>query len=207
MNERTHRSRLAALLQERNEHPARAPEIDEQIRRDFSRTLAVLVMDMSGFSRQTLRHGIIHFLAQIHRMRAIATPVIEGCRGVIVKYEADNVFAVFTEVEAAVAAALDLDRGLQAANTTLPEACDMHGEFGIGYGEVLMLDDGEVYGSEVNLASKLGEEVAQSGEILLTESAFARVGGGERVYEPLRISISGLELNAYKVRKGAGRRL
>jgi class 3 adenylate cyclase len=207
MKERTTRGRLAALLQERNAHPERAPEIDEQIRRDFSQTLAVLVMDMSGFSRQTLRHGIIHFLAQIHRMRAIATPVIEGRSGLIVKYEADNVFAVFPEVEAAVAAALNLDRGLESANTMLPEACDMHGEFGIGYGEVLVLDDGEVYGSEVNLASKLGEDVAQRGEILLTESAFARVGSGEGAYEPLRISVSGLELNAYKVRKGAGLRL
>jgi class 3 adenylate cyclase len=193
---------MAKLLQERNEHPERAAEIDEQIRRAFGQTLAVLVMDMSGFSRQTIRHGIIHFLAQIHRMQAIATPAIEGRGGAVIKYEADNVYAVFREVVAAVEAAVELDRGLAAANTMLPEEYDMHGEFGIGYGEVLVDDGGEIYGSEVNLASKLGEDLAQRGEILLTESAFAHTGGGARQFEPLRFSVSGMELNVYKVRKG-----
>ena len=195
---------MAALLQERNEYPERAAEIDEQIRRAFGRTLAVLVMDLSGFSRQTIRHGIIHFLAQIHRMHAIATPVIEGLGGEVVKYEADNVFAVFHEVGPAVEAALELDRGLEAANTMLPDECDLHGGFGIGFGDILVVDSGgEIYGSEVNLASKLGEDLAQRGEILLTESAYRHTGGGTREYEPLHISISGLELNAYRVRKGA----
>ena len=195
---------MAALLQERNERPERAAEIDEEIRRTFGRTLAVLVMDLSGFSRQTLRYGIIHFLAQIHRMHAIATPVIEGHGGDVVKYEADNVFAVFTEVGAAVEAALELSCGLEASNTMLPEEYDLHGGFGIGYGDVLVVDGGcEIYGSEVNLASTLGEDLAQRGEILLTESAYARTGGSTREYDPLHISISGLELNIYKVRKGA----
>ena len=195
---------MAALLQERNERPERAAEIDEQIRRAFGRTLAILVMDLSGFSSQTLRHGIIHFLAQIHRMHAIATPVIEGRGGEVVKYEADNVFAVFPDVETAVEAALELDSGLEAANTMLPEECDLHGGFGIGYGDILVVDGGgDIYGSEVNLASKLGEDLARRGEILLTESAYARTSDGARAYVPLHISISGLELNAYMVRKDA----
>lgn len=193
---------MTKFLQERNEHPERAAEIDARIKHVFGETLAVFVMDMAGFSRQTIRHGIIHFLAQIHRMHSVATPVIESHGGEVIKYEADNVFAVFPEVDAAVAAAVELDRSLELANTMLAEEYDMHGEFGIGYGDILLINNNDMYGSEVNLASKLGEDLAQRGEILLTEAAHARVERGAREYEPLQMSISGLQLMAYRVKKG-----
>ena len=201
INKRT-KARMAKLLQERNEHPERAGEIDARIKEVFGETLAVFVMDMSGFSRQTIRHGIVHFLAQIHRMHAIAAPVVEAHGGEVIKFEADNVFAVFPDVEQAVDAAVELDRALELADTMLPDEYDMHGEFGIGYGEILVVENEDIYGSEVNLASKLGEDLAQRGEILLTESAFARVDPARREYERLVMSISGLELVAHKVKKG-----
>ena len=200
INKRT-KARIEKFLQERNEHPERAAEVDARITKVFGETLAVFVMDMSGFSRQTLRYGIIHFLAQIHRMHSIATPVVEGHGGEVIKYEADNIFAVFPEVEQAVEAAIELDRSLESADTMLPEENDMHGEFGIGYGEILVIENGDIFGSEVNLASKLGEDLAQRGEILLTESAHKRVEQGTREYERLRMTVSGIELVAYKVKK------
>jgi len=202
INKRT-KEKMAKFLQERNEHPERAAEIDARIKEVFGETLAVFVMDMSGFSRQTIRHGITHFLAQIHRMHAIATPVVESHGGEVIKYEADNVFAVLPEVEQAVDAAIELDRGLELANTMLPDEYDMHGEFGIGYGEILVVENEDIYGSEVNLASKLGEDLAQRGEILLTESAFARVDQSRHEYERLLMSVSGLELVVHKVKKGS----
>jgi class 3 adenylate cyclase len=199
INKRT-KEKLARLLQERNEHPERAAEIDARVRETFGETLAVLVMDMAGFSRQTLRHGIIHFLAQIHRMHALAGPAVERNGGEVVKYEADNVYAVFEDVGQAVSAALELDGAMQAANTMLPDELDLHGEFGIGYGDLLLVED-DLYGSEVNLASKLGEDLAERGEILLTEAAHARVAGGPHRYEELLMSVSGLELRVHKVSK------
>jgi class 3 adenylate cyclase len=200
INKRT-KKRFEQLLQERVEHPERAAEIDAKIKEVFGETLAILVMDMSGFSRQTIRRGIIFFLAQIHRMHSIATPVIESHGGEIIKYEADNVFAVFPDVEPAVDAAVDLDRSLELVDTMLPDECDMHGEFGIGYGEVLVVENEDLYGSEVNLASKLGEDLAQRREILLTESAFARVDKARREYEQLQMSVSGLDLVVHRVKK------
>jgi class 3 adenylate cyclase len=135
-------------------------------------------------------------------MHSIATPVIESHGGEIIKYEADNVFAVFPDVEQAVDAAVELDRGLELVDTMLPDECDMHGEFGIGYGEVLVVENEDLYGSEVNLASKLGEDLAERGEILLTESAYARVDPARRTYERLAMSVSGLDLVVHKVKKG-----
>ena len=39
--------------------------------------------------------------------------------------------------------------------------------YGVGFGDVLELD-GDVFGAEVNLASKIGEDLARPGEVLLT---------------------------------------
>src|SRR5947209_16992009 len=202
INKRT-KKRMERLLQERVEHPERAAEIDARIREVFGETLAVFVMDMTGFSRQTLRYGIIHFLAQIHRMHSIATPVVEGHGGEVIKYEADNIFAVFPEVEQAVEAAIELDRSLELADTMLPEENDMHGEFGIGFGEILVIENEEIFGSEVNLASEIGIDLATRCETLSTESAHSRVEQGTREYERLRMTVSGIELVAYKVKKVA----
>ena len=63
----------------------------------------------------------------------------------------------------------------------------------------VMIDNEEMYGSEFNLASKLGEDLAQRGEILLTEAAFQQLEEKVAEYKKVEFSISGLELVAYKV--------
>src|ERR687884_109052 len=190
---------MSRLLQERNEYPERAAQIDSLIRERFGETYAVMVMDMSGFSRMTVKHGVIHFLAMIHRMNQIVAPTVREHGGRVIKFEADNAFATFDTVEAAVEAAIDISRRFSAANTMLPEEMDMHGKFGIGYGEVLIVEDKDLFGSEVNLASKLGEDLAERGEILLTEAAFAEVEAERREYEEVSMTISGLQLKVHKV--------
>ena len=165
---------LQALLRRRNEHPERLAEIDREIWEAFGETHAIWVLDMSGFSRLTVRHGITHFLAMIHRLHGIVRPVIAQAGGRVVKTEADNVFAVFPTVGAAVGAAREVHDRLATANVFLPEDWDLHASIGIGFGEVLMLDD-DFYGNELNLASKLGEDVAEAGETLLTDAAHGRL--------------------------------
>jgi class 3 adenylate cyclase len=193
------RAQLNQLLQERNEYPDRAAEIDVKVSELFGETHAVLVMDMSGFSRLTIQYGIMHFLAMIQRMNAIVVPAIEEHGGEVIKTEADNVFAIFAEVKAAVESAMDINRRLSAANTMLPDEMDMHGKFGIGYGEVLIVEDEDLFGSEVNLASKLGEDLARREEILLTEAAFNNLETGFAEFEEIEMSVSGLKLIVRKV--------
>jgi adenylate cyclase len=169
-NERT----LARLLDRRNEHPERLALIDGDIRRRFERRHAVLVLDMCGFSRLSLRHGIVHFLAMIRRMQRLVRPVVVEAGGRVVKTDADNLFAVFADVPPAARAARRIGRTLAAHNAVMPRDWDVHVGIGIGYGDLLMVGDSDLYGCELNLASKLGEDLAGPGEILLTESARAR---------------------------------
>ncbi|MDB4983695.1 MAG: putative adenylate/guanylate cyclase, partial [Myxococcales bacterium] len=130
---------LARLLERRNEHPERLTEIDREIWEAFGETHALWVLDMSGFSRLTVRYGITHFLAMIHRLHGIVRPIVARHDGRVVKTEADNVFAVFRTVAAAVAAARDVHGQLETANVFLPEDWDLHASIGVGFGEVLML--------------------------------------------------------------------
>lgn len=167
------RERLNALLDERNEHPERLADIDRRIRQAFAETHAILVLDMSGFSRLVARHGTTHYLAMIRRMQLTAGPVVSDHRGRVVKAEADNLFCVFPAVAAAVDAAWALEAAFAEANHFLPEDWDVLVGVGIGFGEVLMLDHCDLFGHEMNLASKLGEDVAAPGDVLLTEAAFA----------------------------------
>ena len=192
------RAYLESLLQERNEHPERMAEIDAKINETFRQNYAILVMDMSGFSRTTVRYGIIHFLAMIHRMHGIVKPIISECGGTVVKEEADNIFAVFPDVKSAVEAAIDSLKQTAAVNTTLPPEMDIYLCIGIGCGDVLMLEGEDMYGSEFNLASKLGEDLAERGEILLTSAAFENLEGDKQDWQKMELSISGLELVAYK---------
>ncbi len=126
------RTEFEWLLQARNDYPDQTAAIDQQIQDLFSCTQAIFVLDMSGFSRLTLRHGILHFLGMIRRMRVISEPIVLQFEGRVIKQEADNLFAVFPNVMSAIAASFSILEDLAAVNTGLPDDQDIH--VGIGYG-------------------------------------------------------------------------
>jgi adenylate cyclase len=161
------------LLSERNQQPLRVQEIDAEITRAFAKKVAILALDMCGFSRLTAKHGIIHYLALIHQMHEAASPAVVGNGGQVVKMEADNLWAIFPKPEYALEAALDLLRSFDAINSVVEEDRDLHGSIGIGYGETLVIGGEDLYGDEMNIASKLGEDLAGPSEILLTAAAHA----------------------------------
>ena len=57
------------------------------------------------------------------------------------------------------------------ANEALPAAEETQIAIGIGYGSVLDVGDGHLYGDEMNLAFKLGEDLGTAQEVLLTPAA------------------------------------
>ncbi len=188
---------LNKLLQLRNKYPEKQEEIDKQIYEEFCQTHAILVIDMSGFSRTTFRYGIIHFLAMIHQMKNLVIPAIESTGGKLIKQDAD-IFAVFPNVNQAVECSLQLQQLTGTVNTTLPEEKDIHLCIGIGYGKVLMIENHDMYGSEFNLASKLEEDLAQRNEILLTQEAYQNLNPKQGEWQELEFSVCGLEFIAYK---------
>lgn len=199
MHPQNNKAKFDRLLQQRNDHPEQMGLIDAQLQEIFAELHAILVLDMSGFSRLTIRHSIIHFLAAIRRLCAIALPCIAHHSGTLVKQEADNIFAVFPSVELAIEAAMEILNDIAAANTGLPDRLDLQASVGIGYGEVLMVEGKDLFGSEMNLASKLGEDLARPSEILLTPAAYDQVDPTRHTWEIMQFSLSGLHVATYKI--------
>ncbi len=189
---------LAKLLAQRNEHPELLHQIDLQIRERFEQTTALLVLDMCGFSRLTVKYGIIHYLAMIQRMQRVVLPLVSECGGRVLKTEADNVFAVFPDVPAALTLALSVTEELARSNAVMPKDWDVHVSVGIGYGPLLMVGEHDAFGAEMNLASKLGEDMAEAEQILLTEAAWSRLGTKKRAFVARRTRISGLAFQYYE---------
>lgn len=199
VSQRNSRANLEYLLNDLIDHPEDRLELTRTIEGIFGQEKAVVVLDMSGFSRTTQRLGIVSFLLMIHQMKLLAVPCIEAAHGLILKAEADNLFALFDNVDDAVRASQEIIQRLNAANTVLPDGRRLYVSIGVGYGSILNIEDKDLWGDEVNLASKLGEDIGQMGEILLTSEARARVQDTSIQLQEENISISGLMLTYYRV--------
>lgn len=192
------REAFRGYLTEIINYPERRLEIVDAIESVFGESKAILVLDMSGFSRTTQQHGILSFLLMIHQMQLISRPAIEQAGGKVIKGEADNLFCLFDQVAEAVAAAKEIINRLTTVNMILPVERRLYVAFGVGYGKILNIADEDLFGDEVNLACKLGEDIAGKGEILLTAAAKVELGTSPTATREEVISISGISL-AYHV--------
>jgi class 3 adenylate cyclase len=77
---------------------------------------------------------------------------------------------------------------------------DIYIACGIDYGKLLILEYEDCFGDPVNRASKLGEDIAAAGEILITKEAMEMIPAhvGIRSRE-ITVLISGIELPAYRI--------
>ncbi len=199
VSRRNSRTNLERLLDDWIDHPEHQADIVQDIESIFGQEKAVLALDMSGFSRTTHQQGIVSFLLMIHQMKLLAQPCIQAARGLVIKAEADNLFSLFDTVADALQASREIIARLNAANTVLPDERQLYISIGIGFGRILNIEDRDVFGDEVNLASKLGEDIAGQGEVLLTAEARAQVRDAALELRAESVSISGLTLTYYRV--------
>ncbi len=145
----------------------------DEIWRRYGQQVAVLILDSSGFSRVSQQLGIIHFLERLVIMRDIVAPVFAAHDYLEYHFEADNVYAAFNSADTAVKVADASQHAINNSNLMLTEEEPFRICIGIGYGRMLYSETLEGYfGEEMNLASKLGEDTADPGEILITSSTY-----------------------------------
>lgn len=150
-------------------------QVESAIWDEFGTTRACLVLDSTGFTRTTRDKGIVHFLTVVAQMRNIAQAIIVQFHGLNYRFEADNIYVEFNQVDDAVKTALAIHAAIDGANLRLNASEKFQGCIGIGFGQVLMAGHEGVFGDEMNLASKLGEDIAEGGETLLSENAWANL--------------------------------
>jgi class 3 adenylate cyclase len=182
------------------EDPALRTKIEKSLWETYGEEQAVFVLDMSGFSRLTRKYGIIHYLSMVRRMQLTTGPIVQSFDGFMIKYDADNCFALFPTPLNAINAAIAMQHAFDAANLLTSDDLDIRVACGIDYGKILVVGNDDCFGDAVNRASKLGEDVAEAGDILVTKEAMALVPAeaGVKARE-INISVSGINIPAYFV--------
>lgn len=178
----------------------RRGQIESEIWQQFGAERTVLVLDMSGFSLLTRRHGVIHYLSMVRRMHETVRPIVNECGGSVVKFEADNAFAVFPDPKAGIRAAIAINLAAELDNADYADEFDIHLSSGLDHGRILLVEGKDFFGDAVNTASKLGEDLAKSGEILVSQAAMNLLPAAVKPQgRPVHFSISGITLEALSI--------
>lgn len=174
--------------------------IEKNLWAEYGAEFAVFVLDMSGFSLLTRKYGIVHYLSMVRRMQLTTEPIVKSYGGSMIKYEADNCFAVFPEPLAAVNAAIAMQHAFAASNLLTSDDLDIHISCGIDYGKLLIIGQEDCFGDPVNRASKIGEDLANAGEILITRDAMEMIPADAAIQtHEIVVSISGISIPAFIV--------
>jgi class 3 adenylate cyclase len=185
-------SRLWSLIEARTQPGADKAAIDQRIWDLFGEEWAVMMTDLAGFSRQVVAFGIIHFLQVIHEQKRELLPIVASHDGVLIKVEADSFLILFKRVSRAVACAVEMQHRCERLNETRKPEEQILLCVGIGHGRILRIGDIDVFGAEVNAASKLGEDIAKAREILVSEAARDALGESAGfTFEPLDVQVPG----------------
>jgi class 3 adenylate cyclase len=184
VNSSASEDRLESLIRQRLEPGADKKRIDERIWDLFGEDWSVMFTDLSGFSRRVAEFGIIHFLQTIYEAERLLLPIIEEHDGILLKTEGDSFLVIFRNPAKALHCSIAMQRCLADYDRGRPDEEKVLLCVGLGHGKVLRIGDADVYGAEVNAASKLGEDTAKAWEILVTGAmrdaieAAAGSGGG-----------------------------
>jgi adenylate cyclase len=167
---------------------------EERVQR---RLAAILAADMVGYSAMMERAEEATY-AEIERLRR---EVIEPClachKGRLIKTTGDGILAEFASPVSAVRCGIEIQEQLAAAPIQL--------RIGVNLGDVIVDDQGDIYGDGINIAVRL-EGLADPGGILISGKVHSEVegkldatfeDGGERQLKNISKPV-----HAYAVRAG-----
>lgn len=160
--------RLKALLDARIAADADRESVDQRIWDLFGQNWSIMITDLSGYSRQVEAYGITHFMQSIYESHKLFCPIIEDHDGWLLQDYADNLLILFRKPRKALSCAIALQHASETYNANRGELDHIVVSIGIGVGEVLRIGPYKIFGQQVNAASKLGEDTATGGEILVT---------------------------------------
>lgn len=181
-------------------NPTVRKQLEDAIWKAYGTENTVLVLDMFGFSLLTRKYGIVHYLSMIRRMQLTVEPIIAGHGGTIIKFEADNCFAVLPDPLSAVRAAITIQHAFAASNLLTSDELDVHVSIGIDYGKILVVNNEDIFGDAVNRACKMGEDIGLAGEVLVTKEAMDHIPVEAKIEsKPVELNIGGMSTQAYTI--------
>ena len=196
-----HQSGLWEAIEKAIDEGEEIEGLEKRLWERFGETRAVMVLDSTGFSRATKSKGVVFFLSIIARLRRIGREAFEIYKALNWRERADNLYGDFANVDDAVAAAFSIHRRLAEEGLEIGPGDPFGACIGIGYGKLLRTEREGMYGDQMNLASKLGEDTAELGETLLTKAAYENLTQTENLNVVRReIAVSGVSVTYYSIK-------
>ena len=194
------RDRFFDLVDRWIAEPHRRTDLTTEIEAAFGDEKAVVACDMCGFTRIVRDHGTVHYIAMIRRMQRISNASMTECGGRIVKFDADNLTAVFSTVDDAVDGVGRLFAQVADDNRRHDPTLRIRLSLGIAYGKILDVPGYDVNGDPINVSYKLGEDLADDDEVILHQSAYDRLTLPVRDHLSREVfTVSGVEIPAYRL--------
>ena len=136
---------------------------------------AILAADVAGYSRLMAddERATVRTLTEY---REIFAKHIQAHQGRVVDTAGDSVLATFESVVEAVEASVEIQRELAGRNEPLPDHRRMFFRIGINFGDIIVRDDGTLYGDGVNVAARL-EGLAEAGGVMVSDDAYRYARG------------------------------
>ncbi|NOY67007.1 MAG: adenylate/guanylate cyclase domain-containing protein [Gammaproteobacteria bacterium] len=161
--------KLRALLKKRILHPEQLTEIDSEIIKSYTKVLTILKTDLADFSKTTKEYGVIHTLALLELKNILIEPIMQHYKGRLLKDEGDSLFIAFESPDDALATAINFKNAISNHNQSAENNYKFNVCQGLATGEVI--DVGKnAFGDAVNIASKLGEDLADGSQIFVCEN-------------------------------------
>jgi adenylate cyclase len=140
---------------------------NERIQR---RLTTILAADVVGYSALMERAEEATY-AEVGRLkREVIEPRLVQYHGRLIKTTGDGMLAEFASPVAAVRCAVEIQDHL----SSVPDALELR--IGLNLGDVIVQDDGDVYGEGINMAARL-EGIADPGGILISSKVHGEVEG------------------------------
>lgn len=158
----------------RSRTKANADTLDRHIENECVIETTVMMCDSSGFTRRTHEYGILHFLAVMTDVYDRFEPILAKKRGTLISRGADNLLAIFDSPADGVDAAIAMQRLLEKFNAGKPDRDQFQLCMGFHFGSILRVQDA-IFGDKVNIASKIGEDLAAADEIIVTGEVAKRL--------------------------------
>src|SRR5690606_4233902 len=133
------------------------------------RLAAVWFADIVGYTSLSSRDEE-SALAVVDLFQQVSRQTITGHGGRLVHFIGDAVLADFESTEVAVRAALDLQEQFAAASQELGIPSSLR--IGVHVGDVNTTPTGDLFGDGVNTASRLTEQVAQPGQVVVSQDVW-----------------------------------
>lgn len=183
----------------RKRNPRNAAKIDAQINSACGAELTVVSCDSAGFSKKTHEHGIIEFMDNMVKCHDALEKLVARSGGVTLSNKADNLLLIFEDPVRAVSCCVEMHRWLKRRNRRLPEHKKYNLCVGIHHGGLLRFAD-DAYGPAVNVAFKLGEDIASRDELMVTGQVNALLGKKFRTEYAKHVTLGGVGLDIYRVK-------